>query len=480
MKKIISLAIFSAALLLGLSSCEKFLDEVPKAMLTPENSFVTEGDWNKALTASYAMLQYCFIEKYEMPLNEFGTDEVEPFDKGWAAYQQLWTYSFSADHEFFREHYIWLYDGIKAANTIIDIPETAPVSEETKNLMIAQAKFLRAVFYFELVGFYGGVPLWTSASVDKDNVSLPRSTADAVYELITADMEFAAQNLPEKWSGQDVGRATSGAAWALLGRFYLQWGKSDKALEALDKVIGKYSLYTNYADIFDKENKNQEIENIFEVQSLHGGEWGLEGSRQSSYWGPRGGAGPTSGGFGWGGFGPTQYCYDQYEQNDKRRAAFFITEYMGVPQNPPCTAKYRDPDHNEEIEDDDLNYILIRYADVLLMKAEALNNLGDNSSAKYDCLNEVRDRAGIRRITAADNLSKEGFAAVILKERLLELNCEKHRLFDLRRFGKVAEQNTAAYGSQVTVQPHHVLYPIPQYALDANDAMTEKDQNPGY
>lgn len=477
MKKILATICCAGALIF--TSCESFLTEVSKSSLTPENSFTTATDWNKALTSSYAMLQLVFVDKYTITLNEFGTDEVQPFDLSWAAYTELMNYTFNASHEFLRCHYIWSYDGIKRCNTIIDMPETAPVSGNDRKLMIAQAKFLRSIFYFDLVASYGGVPMWTSASVDKSQIHKPRETADKVYELIVNDMAEAAEALPEKWDAQaDKGRATKYAAYALLGRFYLQWGKSQEALDALNKVIGKYSLYGSYAEIFDPANKNQEVENIFEVQFSHSGKWGLEGSIQSSYWRPRGGGGPTAGAFGWGGFGPTQYLYDSYDSSDKRRTAFFATEYKGIKQTPPCIMKYRDPNYGNEIEDDDLNYIMMRYPDVLLMKSEALNNLGDNSNDKYECLNIVRRRAGIKEITAADGLTKEQFADVILEERLHELCCEHHRRFDLVRFGKLAEQVGKAYG--VVLKDTHNLYPIPQQAIDNNDAMSDADQNPGY
>lgn len=478
MKKIYAFLII-AVTSLSLTSCDAFLNEVPKSSLTPENSFITAGDWEKALNSCYAMLQELFVGKYTICMNEFGTDEVEPFDKGWAAYAELMYYTFSAQHEFLRVHYIWAYDGIKRCNTVLDMPASAPVSPEQRTLMAAQAKFLRSIFYFDLVASYGGVPLWTSAFIDKDAINKPRATADEIYEWIVKDMSEAAEELPEQWTGTDVGRATKGAAYALMGRYYLQWGKSKEALEALDHVIGKYSLYDAYSKIFDPAHKNEGIENIFEVQFSHSGKWGLEGSIQSSYWGPRGGGGPTAGGFGWGGFGPTQYLYDSYEDHDLRKKAFFCTEYKGVPQTPPCIMKYRDPNYGEEIEDDDLNYIMVRYADVLLMKAEALNNVGDSSNEKYDCINQVRLRAGLNKITADQGLNKEEFSDAVLEERLHELCCEHHRRFDLIRFGKLVRQVKAAQ-PEINIDDHHNLYPIPQQAIDSNELMTDKDQNPGY
>lgn len=470
---------FIALLTCGMISCESFLTEIPKSSLTPENSFSGEEDWDKTLTGAYAMLQRVFVGKYAITLGEFGTDEVRPIDMGWAAYAELHKYTFSASHDFLNVHYSDTYEGIKRANTVTDMPSTAPVSSGKRALMIAQAKFLRAVYYFDLVKMYGGVPLWTSAVVDKDQIMKPRETADAIYTQITRDLEEAIPLLPQSWKdASDKGRATSYAANALLGRVYLQWGKPAQALAALQQVYGKFHLYDNYAHIFLPEHKNEEYENIFEVQFRHSGAWGLEGSLQANYWGPRNVGGPTNGG-GWGGFGASQYLYDSYEDDDLRKEAFFWTSYNGVPQTPPCIKKFVDPKYGNIIEDDELNFILIRYADVLLMMSEALNALNDQTSLKYDCLNQVRLRAGLDKITAADNLSKEKFAEVLLEERLHELCCEHLRRWDLIRFGKLAEQVSEAYPEDnIRIMPYHVLYPIPQSAMDANDAMNEN--NEGY
>lgn len=482
MKRLINILV-SITLMILVMSCEDFLQETAKSSITPENSFKTAEDWDAALIATYAKLQEVTGEKFPIVLGEFGTDEVRPFDMSWAAYVELMYYTYTASHAFFYNHYVFCYEGIKCANIIIDMPDSAPLSADQRKTMVAQARFLRGVFYFELARMYGRVPLWTSASVDKKEISKPRSkSVDEVYELITSDMLYAADNLPETWNAsRDKGRATSYAANALLGRIYLQWGKSSEAIVYLNKVIGKFHLYDKYADIFSPAHKNEEYENIFEVQWSHSGHWGLEGSLQSSYWGPRGGSGPTGGGFGWGGFGPTQYLYDSYAGHDKRKTDFFWTEYNGIIQSPPAIKKYYDANYGNQIEDDDLNYIYIRYADVLLMASEALNNLNDVTGKKYEYLNQVRNRAGLADITDSDGLSNTQFSEVLLKERLLELCCERHRRFDLIRFGKLNEQVQAAYpGFGIIVGPNQsTVYPIPQVAIDANDAM-KGDQNSGY
>lgn len=474
MKKIfLALSIVAATSMAG---CSDFLSVEPYSELTPQNAYKSEADWQQTLTGAYGMLQYVFVGKQEIVLGAYGTDEVRPFDMGWAAYAELHNYTFSASHGFFDTHYRDCYEGIKRCNSVIDMPEDA-VSGTTHASMVAQAKFLRGIYYFDLVRMYGGVPLWTKSSIDRDDIMKPRASADETYLLITDDLKAALQ-LPESWSEpKDKGRATSLAAKALLGRVYLQWGKPAEALPYLRQLEGKFHLYDKLSDIFDNKNKNKEYENIFEVQFSHSGNWGLEGSIQHSYWGPRNIPGATENFGGWGGFGPSQYLYDQYtDPDDKRKAAFFITSWMGVAQSPPSTNKHFDPVWGNVIEDDDLNFIMIRYADVLLMRAEALNSTHDASSEKYDCLNEVRERAGLGKITAADGLTEAQFADVLLKERLLELNCEHLRRWDLLRFGKLAAQVQAAWG--ITIQEKHKLYPLPQAALDANDNIPEN--NTGY
>lgn len=460
--------------LLALSSCKKFLTEDPRSIQTPENAYNTPEDWQKTLNAAYGALQRVFVGKYTITLGEFGTDEVEPYDLGWAAYSELKMYTFNASHPFFQDHYRVCYEGVKRSNAVIDMP-SGVVDANTRELMVAQAKFLRAVYYFDLVKMYGGVPLWTKSSIDGE-IMKPRSSVDQVYQQITQDMKDAEAALPPAWSNAaDKGRATSYAASAFLARIYLQWGKPAEALAYCNKLSGKFHLYNNLKDIFDPKNKNAEYENIFEVQFRHSGSWGLEGSIQHSYWGPRGVGGPTNFG-GWGGFGPTNYVYNSFAANDKRRAAFFLTTYNGVTQSPATNNKFWDPETGNVIEDDNLNFILIRYADVLLMKAEALNAVKDPSTTKYDALNEVRRRAGIGEITAADNLSEAQFAELVLQERLHELCFEHLRRFDLIRFGKLKSYLKDRMG--IEIQDYHALYPIPQAARDANEAIGEN--NPGY
>ena len=155
-KYIIIISVFSLVFL----SCEDFLSHVPKSVLTPENAYSNPNDWHQNLNAAYATLQDVFVGKYTVTLSEFGTDEVIPFDMGWAAYAELHHYTFSATHPFFDNHYRLCYEGIKRCNAVIDMPKDV-VSSEIYKSMVAQAQFLRALYYFDLVRMYGGVSLWT-------------------------------------------------------------------------------------------------------------------------------------------------------------------------------------------------------------------------------------------------------------------------------------------------------------------------------
>ena len=215
--------------ILAFTGCDSFLDIEPQSILTQDNAYNNANDWNQNLTAAYGSLQQVFIGKYTITLGEFGTDEVEPFDLSWAAYTELLTYTFNAQHAFFDNHYRECYAGIKRANVVIDMPKDA-VDEADYDSMIMQARFLRAIFYFDLVKMYGGVPLWLKSSIDRDNIMIGRSTVDQVYEVIVGDMQ-SALGLPESWPNEaDKGRATSLAAKAFLARIYLQWGKPELAL----------------------------------------------------------------------------------------------------------------------------------------------------------------------------------------------------------------------------------------------------------
>ena len=155
-----------------------------------------------------------------------------------------------------------MFEGVKRCNVIVDL---LPDDVEDRELFVAQAKFLRGTYYFELVNLFGGVPLWLSASADKDNLKKPRASVDEIYTQIEQDLLAAEEDLPlvNVW---EEGRATKYAAQAMLARMYLQRHDYENALKYCNLVIGdgnNFHLYNNYADIYDPANKNQGYENIF-------------------------------------------------------------------------------------------------------------------------------------------------------------------------------------------------------------------------
>lgn len=495
MKKI-KILLYIVLLSVIFTSCEDFLNQKPYSTLTPENAFTSSSDWQKSLTACFGPLQTLYgMGITELPVFQVGTDEVTS-GIPWDALERLMRYdNLTPDHQDLTDYYFLCYDGIKNCNSVIHMPD-GYVAADTKKLMVAQAQFMRGLYYFELVRAWGGVPLWTEGSVNKDQIMKPRSTKDEVYTQVVSDMKAAEDLLPEKWGASDKGRPTKFAAQALLARIYLQWGKPSDALAYCNKVYGKFRLYDNIKDITNPAHKNEEIENIFEVQFKHSATWDIEGGKLSCLWGPHTDLRISNGG-GWGGFGPSYYMVNQYDwANDKRWKAWFVTSWAGLPiigrdyyKNNELvgagTVKWQDPIYLMENNNDDLNHVYIRYADVLLMKAEALNDLNDGSREKYDCLNQVRARAGVYQVPSNVTIPNEQFVDTLLNERLKELCFERIRRFDLVRMGRFYDYminhtwgKLADLRKNETAVDKYLLYPIPKQAMDANDAM--KENNPGY
>jgi hypothetical protein len=396
------------------------------------------------------------------------------------------------------------YAGILRANIVIDkVPGIAAVDETRKGQIVGQAQFLRGLYYFNLVRLFGDVPLTTKPQVSGDDLKVPRTAVTAVYEQIIADLSAAETALPLAWSGEDLGRATRGAAKALLAKVYLtqqQWSlAAAKAREVIDLAV--YALQPDYAANFDPNTENG-AESVFEVQ-YHSGSNGWmessEGNVRSEFMAPR-----QSGITPWGGFGwnqPTAEFVSGYEPGDKRKAVTVFSE--GDTYEPGGTYKnsadggkvYR---YNKSISytghnvrkyltglvnsfgtDSPMNTPVIRYADVLLMYAEALNELGQSAAAE-PYLNQVRARAGLPPVSG---LGVDAFRDKVLHERRMELAFEGEWWFDLVRTGRAipflrALGNPDPYGvARGNIQPKHLLFPIPQGERDINPNLT---QNEGY
>jgi len=380
----------------------------------------------------------------------------------------------------FKELFASNYQGINRVNQALKyIPQLDKADPELRKRLIGEAKFLRAFMYFTLVKSFGGVPLVDHVPVsgnEADRVmTLTRKSKEEIYAFIEQDLKDAIEALPNKsvYTGNNVGRASLGAAHALLAKVYLYQKKWQLAVDECNLVTG-YSLTPNFQDIYKVSGENN-AESIFEIN----GSGDTAGRAIQQYSQVQGARGTT--GWGWGFATPTQGLYDAYSANDTRRDATIIhrsmTLYDGYFVGPNVENKfYNYKAYSSNYRDQastDVNIRYLRYAEILLIKAEAMNELGQTSAA-IPFLNQVRNRAGIGNTPA---VSQADVKADIWKQRRLELAFEHDRWFDLVRTGQAAAA-MAADGGKVFKVGTHELFPLPQdFIMEAGGLSA---QNPGY
>ena len=365
------------------------------------------------------------------------------------------------------------YKGILRCNVAIDrIPQATILNEELKNRLIAEARFLRAYFYFELVRNFGGVPLITGFLLPEEIQGIERASTADVYKFIEDDLKAAAAALPKRseYAATDMGRATIGAAQGLLGKVYLYQEKWQDAHDVLKTVIDskEYKLMDNFGDVWSVDHNNNE-ESLFEVQYMYDGTYALGGAL-SVITGSRNGPGD---GWSWGqptanleqayiDAGDTERLrwtiiktgcteiagennFDEFVENSKNMALYdtYIERYGWDPEcyiidpaqhkSARIVRKYFVPiEKRPEVYNIDkipLDHRILRYADVLLMYAEACNELSIDTDART-ALNEVRSRVHLADVTASGNELRKA----IRLERRLELAWEQNRLYDIRRW----------------------------------------------
>ncbi|WP_172278951.1 RagB/SusD family nutrient uptake outer membrane protein [Chryseobacterium sp. LAM-KRS1] len=380
----------------------------------------------------------------------------------------------------FKELFASNYQGINRANQALKyIPQLNKADENLRKRLLGEAKFLRAFMYFTLVKSFGGVPLVDHvpvSGVEEDKkMTLTRKSKEEIYAFIEQDLKDAIQSLPDKstYTGNNVGRASVGAAHALLAKVYLYQKKWQLALEQANLVTG-YSLTPDFIDIYKVSGENN-AESIFEIQ----GTGGTAGRAIQQYSQVQGARGTT--GWGWGFATPTQGLYDAYSATDTRRDATIIhrdmTLYDGYHVGPNVENKfYNYKAYSSNYRDQastDTNIRYLRYAEILLIKAEAMNELGQTSSA-IPFLNQVRSRAHVANTTAT---SQADVRTAIWKERRLELAFEHDRWFDLVRTGQ-AQAAMAADGGKIFQVGKHEVFPLPQEFISESGGLSA--QNPGY
>jgi len=480
----------SASLLsicLVFTGCEKFLTVNPPYTQDAENYFQTPEEYEKALVGAYDLLQSSFMAVWISEIASDNTIAGGESVNDTQGLHQLDLMTHGGVNAELRNVFRWNYAGITRANFILENKDNIEFTGKDK--IIAEAKFLRAFYYFELVKFFGDVPLIIDERIGaQEATTIPRTPSSEVYAQIEQDLLDASAVLDAV--SLVKGKATKGAAMALLGKAYLYQSKFVEAANKFDEVIssGSYSLISDYNDLFSVANENNS-ETVFDVEysGAEGGGYGclvcLEGNAGPGFQGIRQYEGPI---YGDGNSYdlPTQNLYDAFDPADPKRDATVldIDAFIAAQPNPESISygigagghtgfynnKYIKRQGEIGLPDNDLtspvNYRVIRYADVLLMAAEAHFRNG-NSAEAQGLVDQIRLRAGMAPV--ALNTIED-----LYNERRLELACEGHRFFDLVRSGQ-AESSIEGF------QPgKHELFPIPTLEIDL--AGGNWSQNNGY
>lgn len=460
----------------GLSACGELLQETPESFIVQSQYYTDEDQAVSGIYGIYSVLTTPGGYALFYRMSSFPTDE----GKTGGVYQPsgplattLDNFTFNATHRVFDNVWSNHYDGINRANlAIAKIPDIPSMSEGEKNHLVAEAKFLRALFYFNLVRWFGGVPLVTDYTDDIAELEVPRAGLDSVYQLIIDDLQFAVENLSPSYPPNEAGRATEGAALSLLGKVYLTRNNWNRAVQALKAVIdlNRYSLLPDYMALWDGGNENNS-EIIFSVQY----EAGVINNPYSRRFAPRSSGIQASQSFGE--VAPESSLLSKYLDGDERLQLFkdsyaIYNSSDSIDFGWPFCFKYFDLAIGGT---SGRNFPVLRYADVLLMYAEAKNEIsGPGGGQQYSALwalNKVRERAGLSAIT---NTGKSALREAIWLERARELCFEGHRWFDLVRTNRLVEV-VGATGK--TVSDRHTLFPIPQREMGVNRELV---QNPGY
>lgn len=474
----------------GLLSCQPDLNLSPLGVPATSTFYKTAKDAESAVTAAYSSLRTIYSDENIVTPTTVGSDDGIPFLTGNADRVALWKYNLVSTNTFVNNIWSQAYAGIQRCNVIIARVPAIDMDQNLKERYEGEAKFLRALHYFNLVRFFGGVPLVLDETKSVGGVDVPRATTEEVYTLIEEDLAYAAEVLPSRYSGLDLGRATSGAAKGLLAKVYLtRAGAVDnspywtlaaaKAKEVIDS--GLYDLWDNYADVFELNNRCGK-ESLFEVLYITD----QMGNGHTTHWAPRSAPIVPSNGFGT--IRVTKSLWDGFTAGDKRRDATFLTSYvhpatgqsvnLSIDTSDPALAisLWKLADRTARTSGGK-SFPYLRYSDILLIYAEATNEFNNGPTPDaYAALNRVRSRAGLQPLGGLD---KSAFKDAVIRERRLELCWEGNRWFDLVRTGRLLDAVKAenSFGRDATILAHNVLFPIPQRERDTNPSLT---QNTGY
>lgn len=518
MKKTHIKIFFLLMLISSLVSCDQDLDKVNPNSITVENFYQTEGDLANAVNAIYAVLQdqtmvsreWFFVHDLRGDDMATGGGQLET-----PRYQLLIGTNDPAN---FVASSVWTgcYAVIHRANVVIEkAPEVESIDEAKRTRLTGEAKFLRGWAYFELVSLWGGVPLYTEYVKDLAGAN-PRATVDEVYASIISNLQDAIAGLPDSYSGSDVGRATKGAARALLARVYMQKGDYASAKPLLQAIIDSqlYQLVDNYNDNFLEETEYN-AESVFEV--------GFMDSNAAFSWGYNNGDGlgaettvhnqeisPVS----WGNLIPSQKLLEEYESTDvtgntktdpRYKFSFYevgdeiVTGPLTLASFNIASSSIRGGEAKKvgwrkhtilyknasSYYPGGINERIIRYAEVLLMMAECLNETGDSESEVLLTLNQLRDRASVNMpnypTANYPTATKEDRFKAIVHEKRVELAGEEIRNRDILRWRQQGKLAILGGDPIAYFTPNkYELLPLPQTEIDNNINVGAANQNPGY
>ena len=467
-------------------SCEKTLNVTPNSEFSPGNVLTTEAGIRSLLFSAYAHEQTQQNSRYVINNSEVCTDMA--YNTDGAENGQLinlinftWnsnTGTFGAD--------MWTpnYTSIRDANGVIENVDNVSASDAVKKLFKAEARVLRAFAYARLYSYFGPVPLRLSTQTGGD---LARATDDEIKAFIETEITQSIADLPAPGAEETFGRMNKGIANGILAKFYLNTKQWQKAADACQAVIGYgyYTLYPNFRDMFKVANEaNKEMLLVVPCRNeVNFGNWFMAGAMPVGY--------RSSSQFPDFTYKTTMSIFatnyrlrtafvNTFAANDKRKE-LICTSFVNAAgatvnisgNDNPRSFKYFDNDAVGNNHGNDVP--VIRYADILLTRAEALNEISGPTQAAQDLINQVRVRAGIGNLAAVDIVSKESFRTAIFRERGWEFVTEAKRREDLIR------QGTFISGAQArgitNAQAFHVLFPIPQTEIDANKLC---QQNTGY
>ncbi|WEK37895.1 MAG: RagB/SusD family nutrient uptake outer membrane protein [Candidatus Pseudobacter hemicellulosilyticus] len=499
MKIVPSFCLLTLVLLAG--GCSKFLDKTPLDSVNTENYWLTDADAINAINGAYQPLQWPKLYNLRMWTTDIwagnslvgaggGTDGIET--------QDIANFVTATDNAAALDIWRGPAPGILRCNLVLENVPAMTMDAALKNRILGEARFLRGLYYFILVRLFGDVPLITKGQTPADDLRPFRAGKSEVYNLIVDDLTQAVDLLPLKttYGATDVGRASKGAAAGLLAKVYLTLGNYPKTLEYCELAGGMgYSLNADYSANFNPQSKNSN-ESLFEVQYLGKTSFGFWDNENQASWvstftGPRN-SDFVAGGYGWN--QPTAEFVSAYEAGDNRKDKTIL--YPGSPafDGKTYNASYSSTGYNlrkflvtkavsPDYDTNPADFPVLRYADLLLIWAEALNELDRTTEAQAVAtsidnggpLNRVRFRAGLGNV---QGLNKAALREKILQERRMELAFEGDRWFDLIRV------NNGQYGidflhsiGKSNASTKHLLLPIPQKEREANPNLT---QNSGY